>query len=149
MPTTCYTHMSVDERETLILGLAQGHSLREMSTVLGWPSNMVSHEHARNAARGRPYRVCTAHTRRRPRTLVDPWLGRYVRTLLVWGYSPASIAGRLRREGPHDVRTHRSAETIYVGLYVMPRGGLRSALLVTPLEVFTQLHHHSPVALGT
>ena len=35
MPTTCYTHMSVDERETLILGLAQGHSLREMATVIG------------------------------------------------------------------------------------------------------------------
>lgn len=47
------------------------------------------------------------------------------------------------------MRTHRSTETIYVGLYVMPRGGLRSAVLITPLEVFTQLHHHSPVALGT
>ena len=35
------------------------------------------------------------------------------------------------------MRTHRSAETIYVGLYVMPRRSLRSALLVTPLEIFT------------
>ena len=80
---------------------------------------------------------------------MDPWLWRYVRTQLVRGCSPAQIAEHLRREYPDDKRTHLSAETIYVGLYVLPRGGLRSALLVTPLEVFTQLRHHLPVALGT
>jgi hypothetical protein len=29
----CYTHMSIEERETLSLGLALGHSLRAMATV--------------------------------------------------------------------------------------------------------------------
>ena len=72
MPTTCYTHMTVRERETLNLGLAHGQPLRAMATILGRPSSMVSHEHARNALRGRPHRVCKAHTRRRPRTLVVP-----------------------------------------------------------------------------
>ena len=62
-----------------------------------------------------------------------------------------------------------SSETIYAGLYVLPRGTLRSELLTalrqarkvrrprakevsrlcTPLEIYAQLRHHSPVALGT
>ena len=35
MPTRSYRHMSAEERETLSLGLARGHSLRTMATVLG------------------------------------------------------------------------------------------------------------------
>ena len=31
MPTRSYRHMSAEERETVSLGLAQGHSLREMA----------------------------------------------------------------------------------------------------------------------
>jgi IS30 family transposase len=61
---------------------------------------------------------------------LDPWLWQQVRTHLVQGCSPEQIAGRLRREYPDDMRKHLSAETIYVGLYVLPRGTLRSELLV-------------------
>lgn len=138
MPKKCYTHLSVEERETLSLGLAQGHSLRTMATVLGRAPSTVSREHARNAMSG-PYRASTAHTLaaararqpRRPRKLVDPWLWRYVRTHLARGFSPEQIAGRLRREYPDDMRKHLSAETIYVALYVLPRGALRQELLAT------------------
>jgi len=35
MPKICYRHMRVEERETLSLGLAHGHSLRTMASVLG------------------------------------------------------------------------------------------------------------------
>ena len=149
MTTRCYTHLSAEDRETLSLGLARGHSLRTMATVLRRAPSTVSREHARNAVRG-PYRACTAQTLaaaracqpRRPRKLLDPWLWQYVRTQLAEGCSPEQIAGRLKRAYPQDMEKQLSAETIYVGLYVMPRRGLRSALLVTPLEVFTQLHHH-------
>ena len=48
------------------------------------------------------------------------------------GCSPEKIAGHLRRAYPDDMRTHLSAETIYAGLYVLPRGTLRSALLAAP-----------------
>ncbi|MDQ6734549.1 MAG: helix-turn-helix domain-containing protein, partial [Nitrospirota bacterium] len=79
--------MSVEERETLSLGLALGHSLRTMATVLGRAPSTVSREHRRNA-RGHPYRACTAQTLavararqpRRPRKLRDSWLWQYVRT---------------------------------------------------------------------
>ncbi len=130
----CYTHMSVEERETLSLGLAQGHLLRAMATVLGRAPSTVSRESTRNA-RGTPYRACTAQRPaavrarqpRWPRKLLDPWLWQYVQTHLVRGCSPEQIAGRLRHEYPDDMRKHLSAENIYVALYVLPRGALRQA----------------------
>ena len=136
MPTKCYTHMSVEERETLSLGLTQGYSLRAMATVLGRALSTVSREAARNA-RGSPYRACTAQRLaaararqpRRQRKLLDPWLWHYVRTHLVQGCSPEQIAGRLRHAYPDDRRKRLSAETIYAALYVLPRGTLRTELL--------------------
>ena len=97
----------------------------------------MSRELGRNTTRGRPYRACTAQTLaaararqpRRPRKLLDPWLWQYVRTQLAEGCSPEQIAGRLKRAYPHDMGKQLSAETIYVGLSVLPRGTLRSALL--------------------
>lgn len=132
-----YTHLSFEERETLSLGLAQGQSLTQMATVLGRAPSTLSRERTRNATRPSPYRACTAHTQatnrrrqaRRPRKLLDPWLWRSVQTHLVRGHSPEQIAGRLRREYPADMQKRLSAETIYVGLYVLPRGRLRRELL--------------------
>ena len=112
----------------------RGHSLRMMATVLGRAPSTVSRELARNTARGRPYRACTAQVQaaaracqpRRPRKLLDPWLWQYVRTHLTQGCSPEQIAGRLRRAYPDNMRKQLSAETIYAGLYVLPRGTLRA-----------------------
>ncbi len=105
--------------------------------MLGLAPSTVSRELTRNVARGRPYRACTAqtlaavraHQPRRPRKLLDSWLWQYVRTHLAQGCSPEQIAGRLRRAYPGDMQQQLSAETIYVGLYVLPRGTLRSELL--------------------
>lgn len=55
----------------------------------------------------------------------------YVRTQLVAGWSPEQIAGRLRRAYPDHMRKHLSPEPIYVGLYVLPRGALRSERVAT------------------
>lgn len=62
MLTGVYRHMSPEERETLSLGLARGHSLRMMARVLRRAPSTVSRESARNTTRGRPYRACTAQT---------------------------------------------------------------------------------------
>ena len=51
-PKTCYTHMRVEERETVSLGLAHGHALRTMATVLRRAPSTGSRESAPNAARG-------------------------------------------------------------------------------------------------
>ena len=137
MRKKCYTHLSAEDRETLSLGLARGHSLRTMATVLGRPPSTMSPELARNTTRGHPYRACTAQSQaavrarqpRRPRKLLDPWLWQYVRTHLAEGGSPEQIAGRLQCACPDDMSKHLSSETIYVGLSVLPRGTLRSELL--------------------
>ncbi|TKB57927.1 MAG: IS30 family transposase, partial [Nitrospira sp.] len=137
MPTKCYTHLSAEDRETLSLGLAHGHSLRTMARVLGRAPSTVSRESARNRPRGHPYRACTAQVQaaararqpRRPRKLLDPWRWQYVRTQLAAGCAPEQIAGRLQRAYPDDMRKQLSAETISAGLYVLPRGTLRSELL--------------------
>ena len=139
MPTICDTHMTAEERETLSLGLAQGHSLRTMDSVLRRGHSAVSRESARNAVRGQPSRACKAQTLATGRAhhpwcsrkLVDPWLWQYVMTHLAQGCSPEQIAGRLKREYAHDMGIHLSAETINAALYVLPRGVLRSALLAT------------------
>ena len=137
MSKTCYTHVSAEERETLSLGLAHGHSLRTMAREWGRAPSTVRRESARNTARGHPYRACTAQTLatararqpRRPRKLLDPGLWQYVRKHLAQDCLSEQIAGRLRREYPDDMQKPRSAETIYVALYVLPRGTLRSELL--------------------
>ena len=123
MHTRSYRHLSADERETLSLGLAHGHSVRTMARVLGRAPSTISRESARNSTRGRPYRACTAQTQaatrarqpRRSRKLLDPWLWQYVQTQLLQGCSPEQIAGRLRRAYPGDMRKHLSTETIYPG----------------------------------
>lgn len=136
MRTRSYRHLSAEERETLSLGLAAGHSLRRMARVLGRAPSTVSREISRNAGR-RQYRACTAHTLasararqpRRLRKLRDPWLWSYVQRSLREGCSPEQIAGRLQRAYPDDMRKQLSPETIYAGLYVLPRGTLRTELL--------------------
>ncbi len=137
MHTRSYRHLSAEERETLSLGLTPGHSLRTMAQILGRSPSTLSREIARNTTRGCPYRACTAqrhavtraHHPRRPRKLLDPWLWQHVQAQLTTGCSPEQIAGRLRRAYPDDMRKHLSTETIYAGLYVLPRGALRSELL--------------------
>ena len=160
-------HMSADERETVSLGLAQGHSLRTMAAVLGRAPSTLSREYARNTTRGHPYRACTAQAQavtracqpRRLRKRLDPWLWQYVRTHLGQGCSPEQVAGRLRRAYPDELRKRLSTETIYVALYVLPRGHLRTALLAALRQARTarrprsrgtdrrgQLLHMTPIA---
>ena len=137
MRTRSYRHMSAEERETLSLGLACGHSLRTMARVLGRAPSSVSRESARNTTRDCPYRAYTAQTlaaararqSRQPRKLLVPWLWQHVRTHLDQGCSPGQIPGRLQRAYPDDMGKQLLAETIYAALYVLPRGTLRSELL--------------------
>lgn len=58
----------------------------------------------------------------------------YVRTQLAEGCWPDQIAGRLHRVQPHDMRKYLEDETIYVGLYVLPRGVLRNELLAARVK---------------
>ena len=72
MRTRSYRHLSAEERETLSLGLAHGHSLRTMARVLGRAPSTVSRESARNRTRGRPYRACMAQVQAAARARATP-----------------------------------------------------------------------------
>ena len=91
----------------------------------------------RHPRQGHPYRACTAQVQaatragqpRQPRTLLDPWLWRQVRTQLA-----AARPNRLR--GASDARilttcghSSRSRPSIWASLYGWPRSTLRGELL--------------------
>ena len=134
MSTRSYRHMSAEDRETLSLGLAHGHSLRMMARVLGRAPSTVSREHIRNTW---GHRIVPA--RRTPRggpSLSATATPQTPGSLAVAVCADASGRGLFARADcrtsptayPDDMETPL-AETIYVGLYVLPRGTLRSALL--------------------
>ena len=114
MPKNFYPHMSVEEREIFSLGLAQGYSLRTMARGL--------------------------HSRRSP-TLLDPWLWHDVQAGLRRGCPPNRLPGVsgtsiLRTCGSISLRRRSPWRCICCH-------PLRSALLITPQEIFAQLRHHS------
>ena len=133
-----FHHLSLDERETLALGLVQGLSLRAMARQLGRSPSTLSREVRRNGGGRRElYRASVANRGaversrrpRRPRKLASGWLWRYVDRGLRRGWSPEQIAGRLRADYPGDMSRHVSHETIYAVLYATTRGELRRAYM--------------------
>ena len=135
----CYRRMSAEDREILSLGLAHGHSLRTMASVLGRGLRTMNRELARNASRDRPYRACTAQTLaaaqacqpRRPRKLLNPWLWQYVRTHLAQGCSPEQIAERLRRAYP----VRHTPGSLCATASLCPWKSMRNCVIIHPLHL--------------
>jgi len=129
-------YLSFAEREEIALGRARGESVRSLAGRLHRSPSTVSRELARNTDRDGVYRAGPAHTRAyaragRPKPAklaANPRLRAVVQTYLTMKYSPEQIAGRLRREYPHDPEMWVSTETIYQSLYVQSRGALRRDL---------------------
>ena len=130
--------LSFAEREEIAVGRAAGESVRSIAARLGRSASTVSRELHRNAdVKGR-YRATTAHAlayeragRPKPAKLTTNLaLRAKVEADLAVRYSPEQIAGRLRREFPHDPEMWVSTETIYQSLYVQSRGALRRELTV-------------------
>lgn len=115
---SCYNHLTIEERESLMLFREQGLSVRKIAKKLGRAPSTVSRELRRNP---NPYRAVAAQKqyqkRRklsvRQRVLRNPELHKMVHFLLgyLW-WSPEQIANRLREEGT----AHISTSTIYRAL---------------------------------
>ena len=126
--------LCLEEREQISRGLAAGHGLAEIGRQLGKPTRTVSREVRRNGGAWR-YRAASAHraARRRARRpkvrklVTDHKLARWVGYKLKRRWSPQQIAAYLRQRyaEPHKRVSH---ETIYQGLYLQGRGGLRAEL---------------------
>jgi IS30 family transposase len=127
--------LSLDEREEISRGLAEGVSLREIATRLGRAPSTVSREVAHNG--GRPncralradQRAWQCAKRPKPAKLMAcPRLAREVERLLEERFSPRQISHWLARTHPSDPEWRVSHETIYQSLYVQGRGALRAEL---------------------
>ncbi len=135
-PTTRY--LSPAEREEIALARAVGLGVRDISRRLDRHPSTVSRELARNTSRRRPvrYRASLAQAKaeqraRRPKPAKlasSPLLAAHVQEMLVEGWSPEQISGRLRAEFPDEPELRVSHETIYQALFVQGRGGLRREL---------------------
>ena len=106
-----YEHITVEEREDIMVARREGKSVREIAREIGRDKSTVSRELARNSCRrGRPgefYRASTAQRRyegrrarcRRRRRLDDPALRLLVQSrILEDQWSPEQVAGRISLE---------------------------------------------------
>jgi len=133
----CY-QLSINEREEISLGLAQGFSRNYIALSLGRSSSTISREVNRNTANGQVYRAVKAQVRaNKLRHLVrknrkmdrNLPLKHYVLEKLDQLWSPEQIAKRLKILYPMDMAMQISPESIYSYLYVLPRGALRKELV--------------------
>jgi IS30 family transposase len=128
--------LTLAEREEISRGLCAGHSLRTIAAGLGRTPSTVSRELTRNGGRRR-YRVHAAaqaawDRANRPKPCKLALNGPLVMTvarLLRQRWSPWQIAGRLKREYPHDESGRVSHETIYKTLFIQARGALEQELV--------------------
>ncbi len=151
-PTTRF--LSIDEREEIAVGLAQGLSPAEIGRRLGRHRATIGREIARNGVfrvdarpawksgdvevQGRPrvYRALRAQwhaERRRPRPkpaklVVHHQLREQVAHRLTRNWSPQQISATLKVDYPDRPEMQVSHETIYQSLYVQSRGALRRDL---------------------
>lgn len=150
--------LSADEREQVMVGTAQGESIRSIARRLGRNPSTIMREIANNgAARNRTGRYRALHRfganrggwdaqsgysariaqRRSDERARRPKSGKLARcdelragvqALLAKKYSPEQIAGELAKIYPDRPEMQVSHETIYKALYVQGRGELRREL---------------------
>jgi len=127
--------LSLAEREEILRGVAAGDSCRRIARRLHRAPSTVSRELARNGGRAH-YRAhqAEAAARRRARRPKVPKLARHCRlrrlvaAKLERRWSPQQIARWLPGAFPHEPEWRVSHETIYLSLFMQPRGTLRKQL---------------------
>jgi len=115
-----YNHISITERELLLIHLTQGLSLCQIAKVLGRNKSTISRELARNPGDYLPSKAKARYKRRRKKCrahklLENPELFALVRKLfLERHWSPEQIANRLKLE---NYPIQPSYKTIYRAIY--------------------------------
>lgn len=130
------TMLTMQDREEISRHLAQNTQYVEIARRLGRDPSVISREVARHGGRA-GYRAVAADQaaragRERPKVLAverSPRLRAVVTALLRRGWSPASIAGRLATDYPHDQARRVSHEAIYQWLYATPVSTLARELV--------------------
>lgn len=112
--------LTADERDRIAQYLSEGFPQKQIAEKLGRSPSTISRERTRHSPDGvslaaRAQRLSEQRRRERPitRKLQRPELHEFVTTGLAQQWSPDQIAGRLRREHPHDLQRRVGATTIY------------------------------------
>ncbi len=135
-----YHRLSINEREEISLGLAQGRSCRDIAARLDRDPSTIYRETLRNsyncwrcryrATRAQAAAIRKAHLPRRKRKLdTNERLRQFVFEHLDKRWTPEQIVKRLKKLYPMDTTMHISHESIYSYLYLWPRGELRKVVL--------------------
>ena len=132
-----YRRLTLDEREELSRGLAQGLNYRVLAEQLGRSASTIWREVRRNCHGGGSYRAADAQRQAagrrarcyRRRLDHHERLRDWVFSRLKCCWSPQQIAQGLERTFPEDETMRLSHEALYTYLYVLPRGALRGELL--------------------
>ncbi|MBC1228603.1 IS30 family transposase [Listeria booriae] len=117
-----YQHLTISEREKILVGLTQEKSIREIARDIGRAPSTVSREIKRNtlatnysANQAQQNYVCKREACRRKKLLSYPSIKQKVRHLLLHHqWSPEQISKRLKQE---DSPIQISYITIYRGIY--------------------------------
>ena len=135
-----YHRLTMNEREEISLGLAQGKSCRDIAVILGRDPSTISREILRNnysycgyryrATRAQAMASRKARIPRKKRKLdTNERLRQFVFEHLDKRWTPEQIAKRLKKLYPMDITMQISHESIYSYLYVWPCGSLRKVVL--------------------
>jgi IS30 family transposase len=127
--------LSLAEREEISRGIARDLSLRAIAVRLGRAPSTLSREVNRNGGlqHYRASRVDQAawdrvHRPKPCKLAREPALSRLVASKLRAHWSPAQIAGWLKRTYPEHENRQVSHETIYRSLFIQARGALKKEL---------------------
>jgi len=128
--------LELSEREEISRAVIAGRSVRTMARALRRAPSTVSREIGRNGG-SRAYRASEADASawrraRRPKRCKlaqNPVLARLVAEKLRLQWSPAQVAGWLKRTYPQDETRQVSHESIYRTLFIQARGALKKELL--------------------
>ena len=120
--TTQYSHLTLEERVTLMIMRLQGSSLRTIATLLGQHPSTLSREVRRQPSQdrydatvaGERARLLRRFPRRQKVLAPDSELFQVVLHMLAKGWSPQQIAARLKDYWPDNPERHVSHETIYL-----------------------------------
>lgn len=127
--------LTLAEREEISRAVAMGRSIRAIAAALGRAPSTVCRELRRNGGAG-GYRASSAdqatwdraHRPKVCRLVQNRTLAELVASKLCLEWSPAQIAGWLKRTYPDDPSCQVSHETIYRSLFIQARGALKKEL---------------------
>jgi IS30 family transposase len=128
--------LTYENRCAIEAGLAVKETQASIAERIGFDKGTVSREIARgklatgrySAKRGQADAVENGKRPKKVKLVENPRLRARVEEELGKKYSPEQIAGRLRRDFPHDPEMWVHHNTIYEALYIQARGALRADL---------------------